>query len=186
VAEGKALEATAKQIKKMETEITNKVANSGIVSIDLAEYLPISEVLFIDIKNHLFQEIILKEKDFREFIKANDWSVYQDKYVGIYCSVDAIIPTWAYMLLASALSNIAKALYFGQPKDVYAEIVSVNFLKQDLSDFEGKRLVIKGCGDIAIGEQAFLTVTNALKPIAKALMYGEPCSTVPIYKKRRD
>ncbi len=168
----------------MESEITNKVANSGIVSIDLAEYLPISNVLFLDIKNHLFQEIILREKDFREFIKANDWSVYQDKYVGIYCSVDAIIPTWAYMLLSSALSSIAKAIYFGQPSAVYAEIVSAIFLKQDLSDFEDKRIVIKGCGDIAIGEQAFISVTNALKPIAKAIMYGEPCSTVPIFKKK--
>ncbi len=165
-------------------EITNKVATSGIVSIDLAEYLPISEVLFIDIKNHLFQEIILKEKDFREFIKTNDWSVYQDKYVGIYCSVDAIIPTWAYMLLSSALSGIAKTIYFGQSAAVYAEIVSANFLKQDLSDFEAKRIVIKGCGDIAIGEQAFISVTNALKPIAKAIMYGEPCSTVPIFKQK--
>jgi Protein of unknown function (DUF2480) len=168
----------------MESDITNKVALSGIISIDLAEYLPLSDVMMIDIKSNLFQEIILKEKDFREFIKANDWSVYQDKFVGIYCSVDAIIPTWAYMLIASALSNIAKALYFGTPSEVYGEVVAAQFLKQDLSQFEGQRIVIKGCGDITIGEQAFLSVTNALKPIARAIMYGEPCSTVPIYKRK--
>jgi hypothetical protein len=168
----------------MESEINNKVANSGIVSVDLAEYLPVSEVLFIDIKSNLFHEIILKEKDFREFIKANDWSVYQDKYVGVYCSVDAIIPTWAYMLIASALSGIAKQVYFGQPADVRAQIVSFLFQNQDLSVFEDKRIVIKGCGDIVIGEHAFLSVTNLLKPISKAIMYGEPCSTVPIYKKK--
>jgi hypothetical protein len=168
----------------MESEIINKVANSGIVSIDLGEYLPLSEVMVIDIKHQLFQELVLKEKDFRDFIKTNDWSVYQDKYVGIYCSADAIIPTWAYMLIASALSNIAKAMYFGSPSEVYGEVVAAQFLKQDLSRFKGQRIVIKGCGDITIGEQAFLSVTNALKPLAKAIMYGEPCSTVPIYKQK--
>ncbi len=168
----------------METEITNKVANSGIVSLDLAEYLPISDVLMIDIKHQLFQEIILKEKDFREFIKANDWSVYQDKYVGVYCSADAIVPTWAYMLIAAALSGIAKKVYFAKVEDVRAQIVCDIFEQQDLSVFEDQRIVIKGCGDTVIGEQAFLRITHLLKPLAKALMYGEPCSTVPIFKKK--
>jgi hypothetical protein len=170
----------------METEIINKVAGSGIISIDLESYLPISEVAYIDIKANLFQELILKEKDFRDFIKSNDWSVYQDKYVGVYCSSDAIIPTWAYMLIASALTSIAKAIYFGSPSEVNAKVVSALFLQQDLSQYEDKRIVIKGCGDIKIGEQAFITIANALRPLAKALMYGEPCSTVPIYKKKNN
>lgn len=165
-------------------EIINKVSNSGIVTIDLEEfYVPGERVLF-DIKPHLFMEQILKEKDFREFIKTNDWSIYKDKVVGLICTADAIVPTWAYMLLTLALEPFAKKIIFGNLNDVENILFSEKLNTLDISQFKDARVVIKGCGEIDIPKNAYVQLTTLLKPFAKSIMYGEPCSTVPLYKAK--
>lgn len=164
--------------------IENKVEKSGIITLDLEVIIPEAEVLLIDIKDNLFQGLILKEKDFRQWIKENDWSIYDNNVVGIYCSVDAIVPTWAYMLITTALQNIASEVYFCKPDEI--DLLRAERLTSalDFSEFEDKRIVIKGCGDRPIHTHAHVRLTEKLLPIAKTIMYGEPCSTVPVYKKR--
>ncbi len=168
----------------MENEITNKVANSGIVSIDLEEFFTEGERVLFDIKSLLFQELILKEKDFREFIKTNDWSVYKDKLVALTCSVDAIVPTWAYMLLTLALEPFAKKIIFGDLSDMEKLLFAEKLSQLDISKFKDARIVIKGCGDKPLPTNAYVQITALLKPVAKSIMYGEPCSTVPLYKSK--
>lgn len=168
----------------MENEITNKVANSGIVSIDLEEfYVPGERVLF-DIKPHLFQELILKEKDFREFIKTNDWSFYKDKIVGLVCTADAIVPTWAYMLLTLALEPHAKRIMFANLNEIDTILFAEKLNALELTQFKNARIVIKGCGEKQLPINAYVQLTTLLKPLAKSIMYGEPCSTVPLYKSK--
>jgi hypothetical protein len=169
----------------MAEEIINRVANSGLITIDIAECYPHGERKSYDLAQNLFQGLILKEQDFRQFIKENDWSTYDDCYVSIYCSADAIIPTWAYMLLTSALVN-AKLVYFGSIAELNKYIL-INAVKayintQDLTD---ARVVVKGCADLPIGPEAYIQLQQQLQPKVKALMFGEACSTVPIYKKPR-
>ena len=169
---------------KMENEITNKVANSGIVTIDLEEFYVDGERVLFDIKPHLFMEQILKEKDFREFIKANDWSIYEDKIIGLVCSADAIVPTWAYMLLTLALEPFAKKIIFGNLNEIETILFSEKLNALDVSQFKDARVVIKGCGEKDIPKNAYVQLTTLIKPLAKSIMYGEPCSTVPLYKKK--
>lgn len=168
----------------MENEITNKVANSGIVSIDLEEFFVPGERILFDIKSHLFQELILKEKDFREFIKTNDWSTYKDKLVGLVCTADAIVPTWAYMLIALALEPFAKRILFGNLNEMETILFSEKLNALDVSQFKDARIVIKGCGEKPLPINAYIQLTSLLKPLAKSIMYGEPCSTVPLYKAK--
>ena len=174
----------------MQTEINkpevfvNKVEESGIVSIDLENFYPSDEIVMFDIKGFLFMELILKEKDFREALKKLDWSVYRSKTVGIICSADAVIPMWAYMLLSSYLQPVAKDVYFGNQDFIFRTLFIKNINAIDLQEFADKRVVIKGCGDKAISETAFVEITKLLRPTAKSIMYGEPCSTVPIFKKK--
>ncbi len=165
-------------------QIINKVASSGIVSIDLEEFYLAGERVLFDIKPHLFQELILKEKDFREFIKMNNWTVYQDKLVGIICTADAIVPTWAFMLLALALQPFAKRVIFGNLQEMEALLFAEKLAGIDPTHYKDARVVIKGCGDKAIPTNAFVQLSAILKPYAKSLMYGEPCSTVPLYKAK--
>ncbi len=165
-------------------EITNKVANSGIVTIDLEEFYVTGERVLFDIKPHLFMEQILKEKDFREFIKANDWSIYKDKMVGLVCTADAIVPTWAYMLLTLALEPYAKKIIFGDLNEIENILFSEKLNALDVSQFKDARVVIKGCGEKEIPKNAYVQLTVLLKPLAKSIMYGEPCSTVPLYKAK--
>lgn len=165
-------------------EIVNKVATSGIVSIDLEEFYDSTEKALFDIKPHLFMELILKEKDFREFIKAHDWSLYKNKYVGIVCSADAIVPTWAYMLLTLALEPFAKRIFFGNGEAMDNFLFAEKLAQLDTSAYKDARVVIKGCGDKQIPTHAFVLLTALLKPLAKSIMYGEPCSTVPLYKAK--
>lgn len=165
-------------------EIVNKVANSGIVNIDLEDfYVPGERVLF-DLKPHLFQELILKEKDFREFVKTNDWTVYKDKMVGIICTADAIVPTWAYMLLALALEPFAKRIFFGTINEMETVLFAEKLAKLNPENYKDARVVIKGCGDKPVPVNAFVQLAALLKPVAKSIMYGEPCSTVPLYKAK--
>lgn len=168
----------------MSEPIINKVAESGLVSVDLAQYIPTTEIVLFDIKQYLFMELILKEKDFRASLLNADLTIYQDKFVGIFCSVDAIIPMWANMLIASALQPFAKAIYFGDENKVREQVLLEAINSISNTDFIDQRVVIKGCGDTPISESAYIAITNKLKPVVKSIMYGEPCSTVPVYKKK--
>jgi hypothetical protein len=137
-----------------------------------------------DIKENLFQGLMLREKDFREFIKTNDWSVYAGKNVAIICSADAIVPTWAYMLLAVKLTPIAHLMVFGDLAALEDALFRDALEKVDWTAFQEERVVVKGCGDLPVPVAAYVEITRRLQPIAKSIMYGEPCSTVPIYKKQ--
>lgn len=162
----------------------NKVAESGIVTIDLASLLPGNEIIVFDIKPYLFMELILKEKEFRAALLTTDWAIYQDKVVGIVCSADAIIPMWANMLIVSALNPLAKAVYFGNENKVREQQLLESIASLNINEYNDQRVVIKGCGDTPIGESAYIAITQKLRPVVKSIMYGEPCSTVPVYKKK--
>lgn len=168
----------------MAEEIINKVAQSGIVTLDLEDYYPKLEVIGLDIKPWLFMEMLLKEKDFRQQLKQMDWSVFEGKAVAIYCSNDAIIPRWAYMLLAVYLAPIAARLYVGTPEAFTIELLNESIAHIDFPAYQGKKVVIKGCGDLEIGATAYVEITRQLLPYVQSIMYGEPCSTVPVYKKK--
>jgi hypothetical protein len=168
----------------MSDPIFNKVAESGLVSIDLAQYFPTNEIVVFDIKPYLFMELILKEKDFRASLSSIDWASYQDKIVGIFCSVDAIIPMWANMLIVANLTPFAKAIYFGDENKTRELVLLHEINNIDNSVFEDQRIVVKGCGDTPISESAYIAITQKLRPVVKSIMYGEPCSTVPVYKKK--
>jgi hypothetical protein len=171
-----------------ETEtIQNKVAESGLVSIDLKDFYPDGERVIIDMKDHLFEGLILKEKDFRQFVKTEDWSKYKGKYVAITSTADAIIPTWAYMLISSELQPYAKKVVSGSTETLEAVLFhdTIN-AKLQPEQYKDKRVMIKGCGDLEIPASAFVEATNLLKPFVKSIMYGEACSNVPIYKSRSE
>lgn len=166
----------------MSDEIINKVAQSGLIEFNLEDHYPEGERVLVDVKNNLFQELILREKDFREFVKNEDWSKYKDKFVALTCTADAIVPTWAYMLLATALEPFAKKIVFGDLKTLETLIFSDVLSKIKVEDFRDKRVVIKGCSKLPVPESAYVEITRLLRPVAKSIMYGEACSTVPIYK----
>ena len=168
----------------MSETFINKVAESGLISLDLAQYIPNNEIVIFDIKPYLFMELILKEKDFRASLAAIDWEQYQDKIVGIHCTADAIIPMWANMLIVSNLSPFAKSIYFGDENKTRELILLEEIQKLDVGSFTDQRVVIKGCGDMPIGESAYVAITHKLRPVVKSIMYGEPCSTVPVFKKK--
>jgi hypothetical protein len=167
----------------MSEAIVNKVSESGLITLDLEQYYPREEVVLYDLKDYLFMGLILKEKDFREALKTLDWEVYKNKYVGVTCSADAIIPPWAYMLAASYLQPVAKDVIMGDEKEVHKAIFLKNIQGINADEFTGQRVVVKGCGDTPIGEFAYMEITKLLRPVVKTIMYGEPCSTVPIYIK---
>jgi hypothetical protein len=167
----------------MSEAIVNKVSESGLITLDLEQYYPRDAVTMFDLKDYLFMGLILKEKDFREALKNLDWEAYGNTYVGVTCSADAIIPPWAYMLAASYLQPVAKDVIMGDENEVRKTIFLQNIQGIDVNEFTGQRVVVKGCGETPIGEFAYMEVTKRLRPVAKTIMYGEPCSTVPIYKK---
>ncbi len=166
----------------MDNEIINKVTNSGLITIDLEEFYPKGERVLFDLKPLLFQELILKEKDFREYIKQHDWTQYQTKLVAITCTADAIVPTWAYMLISIALEPFAKKIIFGNLQTLETILFNDALLNINYSDYTDKRIVIKGCGNLPVTTHAYVQLVNGLRPFAKSIMYGEPCSTVPLYK----
>jgi len=167
----------------MSDEIVNKVAQSGIVTIDLEELYPEGKRILFDIKPLLFQELILKEKDFREFLKNEDWSKYKDCYVAITCSNDAIVPTWAYMLLTLSLQAYAKKIVFGSLEILETVLFNEIISNLNIAAYKDARVVIKGCGTKPVPISAYVALTGKVKPVAKSIMYGEPCSTVPLYKQ---
>jgi hypothetical protein len=167
----------------MSDAIINKVAESGLVEINLEDFYPAGEVVTFDLKDYLFMGLILKEKDFREALKKADFSLYRDKLVAVTCSADAIIPMWAYMLVASYLQPVAKEVVAGDAAFLHKTLFLQNIHAINPADYTDKRVVIKGCGDLPIGEFAYLEITRLLRPVVKSIMYGEPCSTVPVFKK---
>ncbi len=168
----------------METEtFINKVAESGIITINLEDFYPKEEVEIFDMKDYLFMGLILKEKDFREALKILDTSLYNQKHVALTCSTDAIIPMWAYMLVASLLQPVTKSIRFGNKALVTEQLLVKNIDEINTNTYTDARVVIKGCGDLPIAEAAYMAITSKLRPVVKSIMYGEPCSTVPVFKK---
>ena len=170
----------------MKGTIVNKVSESILTTVSLEEFYPKGETAVFDMKDHLFMGLILKEKEFREALKNLDLSSYEKKNVALTCTADAIIPMWAYMLAASHLQPVANEVVFGDKEFLHQTLFLQNISKINLADYTDKRVVIKGCGDLPISETAYVAITKLLRPVVKSIMYGEPCSTVPIYKKAKD
>lgn len=167
----------------MEKQFVNKVAESGIITMNLEDYFPKEEVKTFDMKDYLFMGLILKEKDFRESLKQLDTTAYENKIVALTCSADAVIPMWAYMLVASALQPVAKEIVFANEENALQELLLRNIASIDPQEYTDQRMVIKGCGELPVKEAAYIAITKLLRPVAKSIMYGEPCSTVPVFKR---
>lgn len=163
--------------------IINRVENSDLITFDLEDYYHGGERVLYDLKDNLYQGLILKEKEFREFIKNHDWDQYKDKNVAIICSTDAIVPTWAYMLLATKIQPVANYVVFGDISDLEQALFQNALSKIDLKEFDNKKVVIKGCGNFPVPVFAYVEIVRLLEPVVSSIMYGEPCSTVPLYKK---
>ena len=166
-------------------EIKNKVAGSGLITLSLEDYYPQGPRLSLDISPWLYEGLILREKDFRVYLKEHNWQQYEGAYVALFCSADAIVPQWSYMLLASYLSPFAKKVVYGSPEQLEAMVMEQSLAKVDLSEYLDKRVILKGCGDLPIPPHAYLYFTTRLQELAKSIMFGEACSTVPIYKKAK-
>jgi hypothetical protein len=170
---------------EIQENIVNKVAQSGLVTLDPANFYPQGERVLYDIKDNLFMGLMLREKDFREFVKAHDWSQYQGKHVAVTCTEDAIVPAWAYMLLANRLAPYALEVVFGNLEVLETVLFVKSIATINPEQYRDQRVVIKGCGDISVPVSAYVELTKKLTPVVKSLMFGEPCSTVPIYKSSK-
>lgn len=168
----------------MEENIINRVANSPLITIDLEDYYPKGNRILFDIKDWLLEGLVLREKDFREQISLHDWSQYQDSYVALTCSSDAIIPGWAFMLISLQLQPFTKKTIIGDLETLETSIYQDIINNLDVSVFQDKPLIIKGCSKKPVPQNAYIMLANKLKPIAKSIMYGEACSSVPLYKKK--
>lgn len=166
-------------------ELTNRVAQSGLVTIDLEKYAPTHPLATFDIKDYLFQGMVLREKDFREALGAHDWSQYAGKTLLVYCAADAIIPAWAPMLVASHALTFAEDVFAGDLMSYLEDWYRRAIQNIDLSEMEDGRIVIKGCSNSIVPPGAYLELVKRLQPIVRSLMFGEPCSTVPVYKKSK-
>ncbi len=169
----------------MEEVLINKVAESGLITLDLEEYYPKEQTAIFDLKDYLFMGLILKEKEYRDTLKKTDWNNYKNRNVCITCTADAVIPIWAYMLAATYLQPVANEVVYGDNDFLHKYLFLKNLSKIEVNDFTDKRVVIKGCGDKKISETAYVEITRLLKPVVKSIMYGEPCSTVPIFKQSK-
>ena len=163
--------------------LINRVAASGLITLDLEDFFPKAALAFFDLKDYLYRELILKEKDFRAALKMHDWHQYKGKHLLVFCSTDAIIPVWAYMLVAAYAAPIAEGVFQGTQEEFYKKSFLKALNQLDLSQYEGQRIVIKGCSNKPVPPAAYVELTRLLQPIARSIMYGEPCSTVPIFKK---
>ena len=168
----------------MSESFVNKVAESGLITLDLETWYPKGETAVFDMKDHLFMGLILKEKDFRDALKNLDWSVYNNKNVALTCSADAIIPVWAWMLVATYLQPVAKEIVMGNEKELHKHLFLKNLSAINVNDYADQRVVIKGCGETTIADYVYMEITKLLRPVVKSIMYGEPCSTVPVFKKK--
>ncbi len=169
----------------MEEQIVNRVSASNLVTFDLEELYTPGDRQLLDIKDQLFQGLILKEKDFRDFIKTHDWSQYTGKHVAIICSTEAIIPTWAFMLLAVALQPYATTVVFGSLDDLERHLFNQKLSSVDWKKFQTAKVVVKGCSKVSVPVSAYVEVVNHLRPIAASIMFGEACSTVPLFKAKK-
>lgn len=169
----------------MSAVIVNKVAQSSLVTLDLEKLFPKEEIIPFDLKNYLFMDLILKEKDFRQAMKELDWSVYQNKSIALYCSADVIIPLWAYMLVTVNAQPFASNIMFGNKEEVAEKLLVKNIDLVNIHDYKDARVVVKGCGKLKIPAAAYIRITERLTPVAKSIMFGEPCSTVPVYKQKK-
>lgn len=176
---------TSEKSNNSDDLIRNRVDESGIITIDMEQFHIKGERVLLDLKPLLFEGMILKEKDFRSFVKDHSWNEYQDKFVAVTCSTEAIIPVWAYMLIGSELAPFSKKTVFGSLEQLDRALFSDAIKKMDTEAFIDKRVVLKGCGDIHIPESAFMDLTSILRPMVKSIMYGEPCSSVPVYKRKK-
>lgn len=170
----------------MEDIIINKVVNSGLITFDLEDLYDKNERVIYDLKDNLFMGMILKEKDFREFLKTHDWLQYTHKNVAIICSEEAIIPTWAYMLLALKLEPVANTVVFGDLAALEDKLFYDAIAKVNPEDYRDARVVVKGCSKVPVPTAAYVEITRKLQPVVLSLMFGEPCSTVPLYKRQRN
>ena len=168
----------------MSQEIVNRVANSGLINIDLSDYAPTKSIAVLEVKDFLFQGIILKEKEFRTSLKKFDFSIYQGKTVAVNCSSDAIVPMWAFMLVTSYLKGIASEIYFGKKENVFQQIFTANIDSIDSTEFEGKKVIVKGCGQIPLSASLYMAITKKLQNTVSSLMFGEACSAVPVLKNK--
>ncbi len=168
----------------MSKEIVNRVAKSKLAVIDLEDYYPEGKRVVFNIKDWLFEGLILREKDFRLKVKEHDWSQYQDNYIALTCSTDAIIPGWAYMLITTNLDPYTKKVLVGDLETLETSIYQDIITDLDISAFKDKPIIIKGCSNKPVPENAYLLLTSKLMPVAKSIMYGEACSSVPLYKRK--
>ncbi len=168
----------------MSLEIKNRVAESGLITLDLEKFLPEEQMVELDIRSFLFMERILKEQDFRERLKNYDWEPYRSKHVAVHCSVDAIVPAWAYMSIAVYLQGIATSVYQGTLGEMQKDKLCTFIRSMKGDDYQDRRVLIKGCGDKNIDAAAYLEITLLLIPYAKSIMYGEACSAVPVFKRK--
>jgi hypothetical protein len=168
----------------MAEEIINRVKASPLVVFDLEEWYPTGERILFDLKPLLFQELVLKEKDFREFVRTHDWSQYQNKHIAIFCTADAVVPTWAYMLISLSLQPHAASIIFGTLADLENYLFEKALDKVDIEKYRQAKLVIKGCSKINVPVNAYVRIASLLRPVAASIMFGEPCSTVPLFKSR--
>jgi hypothetical protein len=165
-------------------QIINKVAQSGLITLNLEDYYDSDTREFIDLKEHLYEGLILRERDFRDFVKSNDWSFYQDANVAIDITTDAIVPAWAFMLVASAVSPFAKTIIKGSLADLNKHLYTLALHKIDLNQFQDRLVIVKGCSNVPVPESTYVELCNMLQPVVKSLSYGEACSKVPLYKRR--
>jgi hypothetical protein len=163
--------------------LINRVANSGLVTIDLENFFPSGDIVPFDLKDYLFMELMLKEKDFRQALDAHDWSQYQGKNIALFCSTDAIIPMWAYMLVTTLATPFVNDIALCLPEQFVETAYWKKIAALSIDDYKDKRIVVKGCSDKPVPASAYLEITRRLQPVAKSLMFGEPCSTVPVYKR---
>lgn len=170
----------------MATEIVNRVANSKLITVDLEDFYPKGERVLFDIKDWLLEGFVLREKDFREAVKTHDWSVYQDSFVALTCSTDAIVPGWAYMLITTQLSPYAKKVVVGDLETLESILYTEVLHDLDTSEYLDKPIIVKGCSNKPVPQNAYIRLIEKLQPVAKSIMYGEACSSVPLYKRPKN
>lgn len=169
----------------MEEQIINRVAESGLITIDLESFYPGEPVVVFDLKTFLFRELILKEKDFREALKNSDWEQYHGKHVAIICSADVVVPMWAFMLASIYLSPVAKSVFYGTKDELVNKLMIEKLDQINIDQYKEKRVIVKGCGDKGVSAAVYVFVTQKLQPVVKSLMYGEACSNVPLFKQKK-
>lgn len=165
-------------------KIINRVAASGLITLKLEDFFPATPTVDFDLKDFLFHGLILKEKEFRAALKDHEWSQYSGKYMTLHCSADAIIPVWAYMLVVSMAEPHAINIYYGDQESFLIQFFTEQMAAHDWNQYQDQRVVVKGCSEVPVPAAAYIEVTRLLRPLAKSIMFGEPCSTVPVYKKK--